>query len=411
MGAHGRAPLCPDGWQRTVNSSSGDPPRRTGFPEEVDAAYQQIRGAGNEVGTMSKLGVGVIGVGEMGKRHAENLVRLATKARLVGVADTLPERARSAAQELGIEHSYDSADALVARRDVQAVVIAAPAKFHAAAIQVAAGAGKHIFCEKPLALTLEEADAALDAVSRAGVSLQLGFMRRYDPAYAQAKKSIEAGEIGEPIIFKSIGRDAEAPPPAYFESGWNGTLFHDNTVHDFDLARWLMSDEVVEVHTYAAARALPQLTPLGLFDSGVVNLRFAHGAIGNVESFLDARYGYDVRTEIVGTKGTIQVGSLRDTPLQVLTQRGCRHHMVNHFLVRFAHAYVLEMQDFVDAMLSSRAPQVTGLDGRQALAVVLAAGRSFRETRPVQVKVPRTAATRKHLWPTPKGPTAYPAFD
>ena len=334
---------------------------------------------------MNKLGVGVIGVGEMGKRHAENLARLVPKARLVGVADTNLERARAAAQELEVEHYYDSAEALAARQDVQAVMIATPAKFHAPAIQAAARAGKHIFCEKPLALTMEDADAALEAVRHAGISLQLGFMRRYDPAYAQAKESIETGEIGDPIIFKSIGRDTEAPPLAYFEGGSNGTLFHDNTVHDFDLARWLMDDEVVEVHTYAAARALPQLAALGLFDSGVVNLRFAGGAIGNVESFLDARYGYDVRTEVVGTKGTIRVGSLGDTPVQVLSQSHRRRRNVNHFLVRFADAYVLEMRDFVETILSDRLPRVTGLDGRQALAVVLAAVKSFRETRPIQV--------------------------
>jgi len=345
---------------------------------------------------MSKLGVGVIGVGEMGKRHAENLAHLVPKARLVGVADTDLERARAAAEELEVEHYDDSAEALAARQDVQAVVIATPARFHAPAIQAAARAGKQIFCEKPLALTLEDADAALEAVRQAGVSLQLGFMRRYDPAYARANKSIEAGEIGEPIIFKSLGRDTEAPPLAYFESGCNGTLFHDNTVHDFDLARWLMADEVVEVHTYAAARALPRLAGLGLFDSGVVNLRFAQGAIGNIESFLDARYGYDVRTEIVGTKGTLQVGSLGDAPVQVLTRSERRRHNVDHFLVRFADAYVLEMRDFVETILADRAPRVTGLDGRQALAVVLAAVKSFRETRPVEVAVPspRAAAER-----------------
>jgi len=334
---------------------------------------------------MSKLGVGVVGVGEMGKRHAENLARLVPKARLVAVADPDLERARSVAQELEIEYAYDRTEALVARPDVQAVVIASPPKFHTAAIQAAAAAGKHILCEKPLALTLEEADSALEAVAAAGVHLQLGFMRRYDPAYAEAKKAIEAGEIGEPIIFKSIGRDFEAPPPSSFECGWSGTLFHDSSVHEFDLARWLMNDEVVEVHTFAAAQAIPQLSRLGLFDAAVVNLRFARGAIGNVESFMDARYGYDVRTEIVGTKGTIRVGSLHNTPLQVLTHPGSRRHVVNHFLVRFADAYVAEMQDFVETILADRAPRVTRDDGRKALAVVMAAVRSFRESRPIRL--------------------------
>jgi scyllo-inositol 2-dehydrogenase (NAD+) len=334
---------------------------------------------------MRKLGVGVLGVGEMGKRHAENLARLVPAARLVAVADTNLERARSVAQEFEIEQYYDSPEALVAHKDVEAVVIASPARFHSQGIQVAAAAGKDVLCEKPLALTLEDADAALEAVAKSGTRLQIGFMRRYDPAYAQAKKRIEAGEIGDPIIFKSIGRDAEAPPKNYFESGWNGTLFHDSSVHEFDLARWLMDDEVVEVHAYTASRALPFLAGMGLFDSGVINLRFARGAIGNVESFLDARYGYDVRTEIVGTQGTLQVGSVRSAPLQILTRFGSQSQCVNRFLVRFADAYVLEMQDFVETILSDRSPRITGRDGRQALALVLAAVKSSAAACPIRV--------------------------
>jgi scyllo-inositol 2-dehydrogenase (NAD+) len=336
---------------------------------------------------MSKLGVGVAGVGEMGARHAENLASLVPKASLVAVADTNLERARAVAQELEVDY-HDSIESLVARKEIQAVVIVSPAMFHPHTIQLAAAAGKDIFCEKPLALTLEEADVALEAVAKARVRLQMGHMRRYDPAYAEAKRRIETGEIGEPVIFKSIGRDAKAPPDSYFECGWNGTLFHDNSVHDFDLATWLMDDAVVEVHAFAAARTLPQLAEHGLFDSGVVNLRFARGAIGNVESFLDARYGYDVRTEIVGTKGTIQVGSLRDVRVQVLTQAGCQNNIVDHFLVRFADAYLIEMVDFIDMVMSDRSPRVTGMDGRQALAVAVAAGTSVRESRSVRLKTP-----------------------
>jgi scyllo-inositol 2-dehydrogenase (NAD+) len=346
---------------------------------------------------MSKLGLGVVGVGEMGKRHAENLAGLVPNARLVAVADTNLDRARSVAQELEVDYYHDSIESLVARKDVQAVVIASPAKFHPHAIQLAAAAGKDIFCEKPLALTLEEADIALEAVAKAGVRLQMGHMRRYDPAYAEAKRRIETGEIGEPVIFKSIGRDAKAPPASYFECGWNGTLFHDNSVHDFDLATWLMDDAVIEVHTFAAARAVPQLGVQGLFDSGVVNLRFARGAIGNVESFVDARYGYDVRTEIVGTKGTIQVGSLRDVPIQFLTEAGSQNKMVDHFLVRFAGAYLIEMRDFVDMVRSDRLPQVTGADGRQALAVAVAAVTSVRESRSIQLTAPAKSDQAAHV--------------
>ena len=344
---------------------------------------------------MAKLGVGVIGVGEMGRQHAHNIARLIPDARLVAIADANLEVARSVARSFEVERYYGSADELVAQSDLQAVVIASPPKFHPEGIRSAAAAGKHILCEKPLALTLEEADAALEAAQKAGVGLQVGFMRRYDPAYAQAQQRIEAGDIGEPVLFKSIGRDAEAPPDIYFESGYNGTLFHDSSVHDFDLARWLMQDEVAEVHAFAGSSALPHLRKLGLFDSGVVNLRFTRGGIGNVESFADARYGYDVRTEIIGTQGTLQVGTLEDVPLLVLNAHGGQSQAVRHFLVRFAEAYVQEMRDFVDAVLSERVPRVSGEDGRRALAIVLAAVRSVKESRAVQVETSAARATSK----------------
>jgi predicted dehydrogenase len=333
----------------------------------------------------------------MGKQHAENLARRVPKARLVCVADADLARARSVAQELEIEHYCDSVEALVQRNDVQAVVIVTPPYFHAHGIRVAAAAGKDILCEKPLTLTLEEADSALEAVAKAGVRLQVGHMRRYDPAYAQAKTKIEAGEIGEPVIFKAIGRDAEVSPLSYFESGWSGTLFHDSSVHEFDLARWFMNDEVVEVHAFAGTVACPQVIKFGVFDSGVVNLRFGRGTIGNVESFLDARYGYDIRTEIVGTKGTLQVGTLRNNaPLEVLTQAvGSRHDVVNHWLVRFGDAYLNEMRDFVETIVSGREPRVTGHDGRQAVAVALAAEKSCREARTIKLNQPASRPAQK----------------
>lgn len=337
---------------------------------------------------MRKLGVGVVGVGMMGKRHAENLRRAIPEARLVAVADANGERARRVAAELDVEHSYDSSEALLARKDIQAVVIASPAKFHAATIQAAAAAGKHILCEKPLALTLTEADAALAAVERAGVRFQIGHMRRYDPAYADARKRIEAGEIGDLILFKAIGRDPEPPPPSYFQAGLGGMLFIESSVHEFDLARWLMGDEVAEVHAYAARLASSEPAPPDDIDAGVVNLRFARGAIGNVESFRQARYGYDIRTEIVGSKGTLMVGYLRQTAELVLTGAGASHDVVDHWLVRFADAYLNEMRDFVQTILAGRSPRVTGRDGRQALALALAAERSYRESRPVALEHP-----------------------
>lgn len=334
---------------------------------------------------MSTLGIGVVGVGEMGKRHAENLRRGVPEARLVGVADANLERARQVAQELEIEHYYPRMEAMLERNDIRAMVIASPDKFHAGAVRLAAAAGKDILCEKPLAVTLEDADSALEAVRKAGVRLQVGHMRRYDPAYADAKRRIEAGEIGEPIIFKAIGRDRDAPPLSYYEANLNGMLFLNSSIHEFDLARWLMDDEVEEVHAYATMLGRPEVAQFGDIVAGVVGLRFKRGAVGNVESFVQCQYGYDIRTEIVGSKGTLMVGSLRQTAQVVLTAEGMRHDLVGHFLVRFADAYLLELRDFVDTLLAEREPRVTGQDGRRALSIALAAQESYQKGRVVTV--------------------------
>src|SRR5271163_1585262 len=212
---------------------------------------------------MHKLGIGVLGVGEMGKRHAENVRRFVPEARLVAVADAAAGRASQVAAELEIDHSFGSLGAMLECKDVDAVLIATPDKFHARAIREAAAAGKDILCEKPLATNLAEAHDALDAVARTGVRLQIGFMRRYDPAYSVAMKRIEAGEIGEPVIFKSIGRDKDAPPISAYQSRLNGMLLYNNTIHDFDLARWLMRDEVTEVHSYATVAIRPEVAQYG----------------------------------------------------------------------------------------------------------------------------------------------------
>src|SRR6185312_7303492 len=183
-------------------------------------------------------------------------------------------RARALAAELEIDAAYSSAAELAAHPGLDAVVIASPPKYHLSAIAAAARAGKHVFCEKPLTLRLDEADAAIAAVNRAGVILQVGHMRRYDPPYVAARARIEAGEIGEIVVFKSLGRDQETSPAGACQVEANGTLFHDSTAHDFDLARWLTGDEILELHAYGSTIAIPELKQAGGFDAGVVNLPF-----------------------------------------------------------------------------------------------------------------------------------------
>jgi predicted dehydrogenase len=340
---------------------------------------------------MRKLGVGVLGVGEMGKRHAENIRRLVPEARLIAIADVATQRAKQVAEELELEHAYASLDEMVQRKDIDAVLIATPDKFHAQSIRVAASAGKNILCEKPLALNLEDAHAALREVSRTGVRLQVGFMRHYDPAYAAAMKRIEAGEIGTPVIFKSLGRDKDEPPMGAYESGVNGMLFYTNTIHDFDLARWLMRDEVSEVQAYTTSAIRPEVAKHGDVVASVVNLKYEHGAIGNIDSYAQAVYGYDVRTEIVGSKGSIFVGTLQKTPVTFLSTQGGQSVLADHFLSQFADAYLAEARDFVHAMLTDRAPLVTGEDGLRALEIAVAAENSHLHGRPFKISQEKAA--------------------
>lgn len=331
---------------------------------------------------MAKLGVGVVGVGEMGKRHAENLRRLVPEARLVAIADVAPGRAQQIAAELEIEKYFSNIDEMLACKEIDAVLISVPDKFHARVVEAAAAAGKDILCEKPLAVTRADAQKALKAVADAGVRLQVGFMRRYDPAYAAAMKRIEAGEIGDPVLFRSLGRDRDVPPIAAYQSNINGMLFYTNTIHDFDLARWLVRDEVVEVHAYTTVAIRPELAQYKDIVAGVVNLKFAHGAIGNIDSFAQAIYAYDVRTEIVGSKGSIFIGSIDKAPVAFLSAAGGARVLEDHFLSRFADAYLAEVRDFVHNMLHDLPPRVTGEDGMRALEIAIAAEESHVEGAP-----------------------------
>jgi len=334
---------------------------------------------------VAKLGVGVLGVGEMGKRHAENLRRLVPEARVIAIADVAIERARQVAAELEIEHAYGSLDEMLARKDIQAVLIATPDKFHAQGIRAAALAGKDMLCEKPIAVDLADAHGALEAVAKAGVRLQIGFMRHYDPAYVAAMKRIEAGEIGEPVVFKSMGRDKDVPPLAAYQSNVNGMLFYNNTIHDFDLARWMVRDEVTEVQAYTTVAIRPEIAKYNDVVASVVNLKFARGAIGNVESYVQAIYAYDVRTEVVGSKGSVFVGSFAQTPVAFLSANGRTEPLADHFLTRFADAYLAEVRDFVKNMLNDKPARISGEDGLKALAIAVAAENSHLQGRPCEV--------------------------
>ncbi len=339
-----------------------------------------------------KLGIGIVGLGRMGRCHAGNLRGL-QDAKLVAVAHADAQKAQAFAAEFGAEKTFPSLGAMLECRDVQAVVIASPTQQHPASVIAAAKAGKQVFCEKPLALTLAGCDEAIAAAERAGILLQIAHARRFDPPYVEAQRRIAAGEIGTPVIFRSVSRDRELAPLGYHQSG-NGPIFVDMGVHDFDVARWLMQDEVAEVHAFGGTKVCPELAQFGDSDAVMANLRFDGGALGSVELFRQALYGYEIYTEVVGTKGTVRVEGLRQTALTVLKKDGVTHDAFDGFPARFRQAFADEIAAFVHAVNSESPSPVTGEDAKRALAIALAADKSRREGPPICVATAVQTAVR-----------------
>ena len=329
--------------------------------------------------------IGLIGAGRMGATFAYHLTNSVAEAELVAIADAHGGTAGEVAARFGVLSTYNNYCQLLERKDIEAVVIATPTNTHPEVIQAAAAAGKHIFCEKPLALSLEDGDQALAAVSAAGVKLQIGFMRHFDAGYVAAKKKIEEGVIGKPVMFKSTGRDPKRTSLEFARRENSGGLVADMAAHDFDLARWLMSSEVERVYSEGNCLVYPELKEVGDIDNAVINLKFANGAIGNVDVSRNAVYGYDIRTEVLGSEGGVMISKTRQTPILVMTREGVTHDTVPYFMERFADAYAAEIRDFVACIMEDREPTVTGQDGRAAAAIGIAATLSLDEGRPVEV--------------------------
>jgi len=330
--------------------------------------------------------MGLIGAGRMGKVFAQTLAFSIAGVELAAVADADPETAQRAAERYAIPHSYTDYRELLRRDDIDAVVIVTPTATHAEVICAAAAAGKQIFCEKPLAQSLELCDAAIAAARAAGVKLQIGLMRRFDPAYVLAKQKIDAGEIGKPVMFRSTGRDPHRTSLEFARRENSGGMILDMGVHDFDLARWLMGSEVVRVSSEGGCLAYPELQEVGDIDNAMINLKFANGGLGNIDLSRNAVYGYDIRTEVLGTEGGVMIGTLQQTATLVLTRSGVTHDTIPYFMERFGQAYAAEIRDFVACISEGRQPAVTGLDARAATAIGIAATRSLDEGRAVEVE-------------------------
>jgi scyllo-inositol 2-dehydrogenase (NAD+) len=329
--------------------------------------------------------IGLIGAGRMGKVFAHTLAFNVPEADLVAIADHHPELAQEAAARYNAPSWYADYRPLLERKDIEAVVVATSTATHVEVAVAAAAAGKQIFCEKPLALDLAGNDVVIEAARQAGVRLQVGLNRHFDPAYVAAKQMIDDGKIGTPVMIKLVGRDPRRTGLDFARRENSGGMILDMGIHDFDTARWLMGSEVERVSTEGGCLVYPELKDVGDIDNAVINLRFTNGTIGNVDLSRNSIYGHDVRSEILGSKGGLIVGKDRYTDVVVMTENNIAHDTVPYFMERFSTAYAEEIRGFIACIVAGREPAVTGADARAAMKIGLAATKSLDESRPVLV--------------------------
>jgi myo-inositol 2-dehydrogenase / D-chiro-inositol 1-dehydrogenase len=326
---------------------------------------------------------GVIGAGRMGSFHAETVARRLPGTRLAAVADPAPGAAHRLADRLGCPQAFTDPGQLLADPAIDAVVIVTPARTHAGLVEAAARAGKAVYCEKPMALSLADADRAIDAACQAGVPLQVGFNRRYDAGFRAARAKITAGAIGTPQLLRSLTRDPKLADPARIPP-W--TIFTETLIHDFDALRFLNPGaEPTEVFALADALIRPDLKDRGLLDTAVVTIRFDNGALATAEASFQAVYGYDVRGEVFGSAGMLTLGDLRATHLTSYGPHGITAGCVSYDQDLYRDAYTAELADFADCVRTGRTPAVTGQDARAALSIARAAIRSVSTGSPVRI--------------------------
>ena len=328
------------------------------------------------------LGVALVGSGRMGAFHGESLARRIPDVRLAAVADPVPQVAERLAATLGADRAYADPAQAFADPEVEAVVIAAPARFHADLVVAAAEAGKGGFCEKPMALGLADADRAIAATRAAGVVLQVGFNRRFAPDWAAARALLEDGRLGMPRLLRSVTRDPGGFDPSRVPPD---TIFNETLIHDFDALRFLNPGaEAVEVYATADALVEPDWGDRGLLDTAVVVVRFDNGAVGVAEACFEASYGYDVRGEVLGSGGMATMGDGRRTGMVFSAAPGRLVETVRSDQELLADAYVAELAAFAAAVRGRTPAPVGGEDARAALLIALAAAQSVRAGRPVR---------------------------
>jgi myo-inositol 2-dehydrogenase/D-chiro-inositol 1-dehydrogenase len=332
---------------------------------------------------IKKVKIAVIGTGRMGSVHCRNIVRSIPNAELVAACDIRLEVAQAVADELGIQRVVKDYHDLLSDKDIEAILIASSTDTHAFIMKDVANAGKHIFCEKPLALELDKIDEALKTVEKAGVKLQVGFNRRFDKSFQRVREIVASGEIGRPCILRITNRDPDFPAMEFLRV--SGGIFLDLAIHDFDMVRFQLGD-VVEVYAAGGVLIEPKLNEFGDIDTDVVILKFANGAVGTIDNSRKAVYGYDQRLEVFCSNGTAMANNeVETTTVKGNTDGFLSAKLPYFFMQRYAPCYVEEVREFIECIRDDKPTPTSGADGRAAVVLGYAAWKSFRENRPVKV--------------------------
>ncbi|MBN2416923.1 Gfo/Idh/MocA family oxidoreductase [bacterium] len=333
---------------------------------------------------MKKINVGLIGTGRLGSMYAEFLSTRVPGANLAAVADLIPERAKTCAEKFDVPNWYTGHQDLNDDLSLDAVIVTATTVNHREIVVDAAEKGKPVFCEKPMTLDLADAREMKSVIEKTGIFYQQGYMRRFDKAFAAAKREIDAGTIGTPCVFRGSSRDPYRPSLEYLTPENSGGQILDMAIHDIDIARWYMG-EVRSVYAVGGILAYPEIAEVHDTDNVIMVMTFENGRLGEIDISRNGVYGYDIRAEVLGTEGTVQAGYLRDTAINIMTKAGVTHDVVPYFPERFGDAYVNQLNDFLENLIHDKEPMITIDDGIAGLQIAAAATDSLHRNSIVLV--------------------------